>query len=102
VLIVAHLRALVAVECRVLILEDFFLYGQKMVPVVMVVVVMVVVRKLVAGCRLLGVVMRVVAIYPGPSVQAAMLRIATAVIEERSSARRTCGMMTHAIRYSVP
>jgi hypothetical protein len=79
VLVVAHLRALVAVEC-VLILQNFFLDGQKVVSVVVVVV-----RKLVAGCRLLGVGMRVVAIQPGPSVQTPVLRVATAVVEERSS-----------------
>jgi hypothetical protein len=87
-MVVARPWVLVAVELSVLILQDFFLYGQKMVPVVM----MMVVRKLVAGCRLLGMVMRVVDIYPGPSVQTAMLRVTAAVVEE-SGAWRTCGAM---------
>lgn len=77
-LVVVHPRALVAVERRLFIVQNFFLDGQKVVSVV-------VVRKLVAGCGLLGVGMRVVAIQPGPSVQTAVLCVATAVVEERSS-----------------
>ena len=44
--------------------------------------VVVVVRKLIAWCGLLALGMRVVAVSPGPSVQTARFRVATAVVEE--------------------
>jgi hypothetical protein len=78
--VIVHPRAFVAIERRVFIVQDFFLDGQKVVMVVMVVVV--VVRKLVAGCGLLGLGVRVVAISPGPCVQTPGFRVATAVVEE--------------------
>jgi hypothetical protein len=94
-LVVVHARALIAVECRVLVVQNFFLDGQKVVSVV------VIVWKLVAGCRWLGVAMRVVAIHPGASVQTAMFRVATAVVEERSGPWRTCGGTTDVVRTGV-
>ena len=79
-LVIVHARALAAIEGRVFVLQKFFLDGQKVVVVMMVVVV--VVRKLIAWCGLLALGVRVVAVSPGPRVQTARFRVATAVVEE--------------------